>query len=297
MSFRQCKRRFAWAYVNDLSPDDRVYGALPLGSRVHSAIEVHHAGGDGLKEHDRLARIDVAYLETNHRPPWEKDELYHDIIVGRNCVSSYLEWLVKERPNAGYTMIGNEKMIEVPFCDGRVTLRGKMDRLWQRDSDGSIFIEDVKTTSVYRAGLRERLERSYQPYIYLTIEQELNPEFWVAGAWFTTINKVANKKRVKDAIVERFNVPGVMSVLPTKVRQLEQICREALECVEAVQLKGAIEAAWPNVQEACRWCPFRIPCEVSDEDPASAEAMLDAEYRRGYKHARYDERVLSDVVA
>jgi hypothetical protein len=297
MSFRQCKRRFAWAYVNDLSPPDRVFGALPLGSRVHAAVEVHHAGGDAVKAHDTLARRDVAWLESNDRPPWEKDELYRDIIVGRNCVTSYLEWLVKSRPHEGFTMIGNEKMVEVPFCDGRVILRGKIDREWQRDDDGAIFIDDLKTTSVYRAGLRERLERSYQPFVYLAVEKLLNPDYWVAGAWFTTVQKVANKKRVKDAIVERFSVPGVMHILPRKTQQIEAICREMLQLVEDVQLHGPIQAAWPNVQEACRWCPFRLPCEVSDEDPLSAEAMLDAEFRRGFKHARYDERELADVVA
>jgi hypothetical protein len=188
-------------------------------------------------------------------------------------------------------------MVEVPFCDGRVILRGKIDREWQRDEDGTIFIDDLKTTSVFRAGLRERLERSYQPFVYLAVERLLNPEYWVAGAWFTTVQKVANKKRVKDAIVERFSVPGVMRILPIKTLQIEAICREMLQLVEDVQLQGPIQAAWPNVQESCRWCPFRLPCEVSDEDPLSAEAMLDAEFRRGFKHARYDERELADVVA
>jgi hypothetical protein len=272
-----------------------VYGPLPLGARVHSAIEAHYNGDDAVKAHDALARRDLALLEE--RPPWERDQLYQDIIIGRNCVTSYIEWLSKTGADDGYTVIGNEKTVEAPFVDGRVILRGKCDRIYQRNMDGAIFIDDCKTSSVFRAGLRERLERSYQPYTYMTVERLANPEFWVAGAWFTVIKKVANKKRMKDAIVERFSVPGVMSILDRKMAQLDVICREMLELVEAVQLRGPIDAAWPNVQEACRWCPFRAPCEVSDESPAAAEAMLDAEFRRGFKHARYDERVLSDVVA
>lgn len=296
-SFLQCRRRFAWAYVHDLSPPERVWGDLPLGSRVHRAIEGHYKGEDAVAVHDASARADLEDLEADPtRPPWALDQLYTDIIVGRNCVTSYLDFL-RGGGDDGLRVVGNERMVEVPFCDGDVILRGKIDRVFERDLDGALIIDDLKTSSVFRAGLRERLERSYQPFVYTTIERLLNPGFHVAGATFTVVKKVSNKRHVKDALVERFPVPAMESVLRTKMLQLERICREMMRLIEDVQREGHIVAAFPSPAEHCRWCAFRHPCELADESPASADAMLDAEYRRGRKHARYDERVIGDVVS
>jgi RecB family exonuclease len=296
-SFLQCRRRFAWAYIHDLSPAEAVWGDLPLGARVHAAVEAHYDGHDAVKTHDALARTDVAELEADaRRPPWALDQLYHDIIVGRNCVTSYMEFLDKGG-DAGLTVVGNEKMVEVPFCDGDVILRGKVDRVFQRDIDGALVIDDLKTSSVWRTGLRERLERSYQPAVYAVIERILNPGFYVAGAQFSVIKKVANKRRVKDALVERFDVPGFHAVIDTKMRQLEEICREMIRLIDRVQKEGHLVAAFPSPADHCRWCAFRHPCELCDESPVAAEAMLDAEFRRGVKHSRYDERVIGDVVS
>ena len=296
-SFLQCWRRFAWAYVHDLSPPEAVWGALPLGSRVHTAIEAHYNGEDAVDVHDAAAKADLDLLEADSkRPPWALDQLYSDIIVGRNCVTSYLDFL-KAGGDAGLRVVGNERMVEVPFCGGAVILRGKIDRVFERDTDGAWIIDDLKTSSVYRAGLRERLERSYQPFVYTTIERLRNPDFYVAGATFTVIKKVSNKRHTKDALVERFPIPAMESVVRTKMKQLERICYKIMNLIDEVQKEGHIVAAYPSPADHCRWCAFRHPCELADENPLSAEAMLDAEYRRGHKHARYDERVIGDVVS
>lgn len=296
-SFLQCRRRFAWAYINDLSPPEQVWGDLPLGARVHSAIEGLYDGVHPVNLHDEMARKDVAALEADTtRPPWALDQLYKDIIVGRNCVTSYVDFL-SAGGDDGLKVVGNEVKVEVPFCDGQVILRGKVDRLFQRDIDEALIVDDLKTSSVWRTGLRERLERSYQPYTYAVIEKLLNPDRYIAGAQFTVIKKVANKRRVKDALVERFPVPGFASVVETKMRQLEEICREMLRLIERVQTEGHIVAAFPSPADHCRWCAFKHPCELADESPVASEAMLDAEFRRGIKHARYDERVIGDVVS
>ncbi len=296
-SFLQCRRRFAWAYVNDLSPPEAVWGDLPLGGRVHSSIEGMYDGDDPVLTHDTLAREDVKLLEADAaRPPWALDQLYKDIIVGRNCVTSYQDF-VADGGDAGLKCVGNEVKVETPFCDGQVVLRGKVDRVFERELDGALLVDDLKTSSVWRTGLRERLERSYQPYTYAVIKRLESPEHYIAGAQFSVIKKVANKRRVKDALVERFPVPGFAAAVETKHRQLEEICREILRLIDRVQTEGSITAAFPSPADHCRWCAFRHPCELADESPVAAEAMLDAEFRRGVKHARYDERVMGDVVS
>lgn len=296
-SFLQCRRRFAWAYVNDLSPPEAVWGDLPLGSRVHSSVEGLYDGKDPVAIHDALARRDVADLEaTATRPPWALDQLYKDIIVGRNCVTSYVEF-VDADGDKGLKCVGNEVKLEASFCDGQVLLRGKADRVFERELDGALIVDDLKTSSVWRTGLQERLERSYQPYTYAVLERLVEPDRYVAGAQFTVVKKVANKRRVKDALVERFPVPGFHAAVETKQRQLEEISREILRLIERVQTEGTLTAAFPSPADHCRWCAFRHPCELADESPAAAEAMLDAEFRRGVKHERYDERVMGDVVS
>jgi len=296
MSYLQCRRRFSWGFQHDLTAPEVVYGDLPLGSRVHKALEHFHASGlDPIKTHDALGREDLRILEDTDPPGWQLDRLYQDIIVGRNCVTAYAEWYYTTNPDAGMDTVGVEMVVETPFLNGTVLLRGRVDHLKQRLSDGSLVLDDWKTTSVWRAGQRERLERGLQHHVYGHAIRQMFPDKVLSEASYTIIKKVANRKWVKSAIIERITVPALERTAPIKLAQLEEIVREIVRMMERSEELGSV-AAFPTVQDACRWCPFRHPCELMDENPLSAIAMLDAEFEQGKKHARYRTRELQHVV-
>jgi RecB family exonuclease len=276
-----------------MTAPEQLWGDLPLGSRVHKSLEQWYGhGNDPRAAHDRFSRNDVALLEDDSRTQgWQLDQLYKDIIVGRNCVESFWDWLAAENPDEPYETVAAEVKVEIPLLEGRILLRGIIDLLKRRKADGALIIEDFKTSSVWRAGQRERLERSPQPHVYGHAAQGLFPDERVAGAQYLILMKVANRKWVKNALIERIDVPAFMRVTGVKLGQLEEICREILRIMERTTELGSV-AAFPTVQDACRWCSFRHPCEIMDENPASAIAMLDAEFNQGMKHARYRDHDL-----
>jgi hypothetical protein len=285
-NFLLCRRRWFFDYVLDYRLPEKVVGALALGSRVHAGLEHYYKGlGDPLERHEELFRADLAALEAADTPPWDIEQLYKDVIVGRNCVAAHQEWLATEGADAGYTIEGVEQTVTAPILDGRVTIVGKVDVLFRRVDSGFLVVNDLKTDGG-RPGSREQLERSWQHHIYLIALRLSHPDQFIAEAHYTVIRKLARPSRAKGALVERFRVPGTTRMADTKLRQLEVICTEMLRTMESIQAEG-MDHAFPSPNHECQWCPYKQPCEVLDESSDAAQAMLDREFVRGGRHGRY----------
>lgn len=285
-TYLQCRRRWAWDFVFDYRKAEVSWGALACGTRVHKSLEhFYRTGGDAVAEHERLFRHDHDILEADpDAPPWALDQMYEDVIVGRNAVSAYMDWLSDEGADDEYTVEDVEQVIEVPMLDGRVLLRCKADIIFRRKDNGFLALNDFKTDGgMY--GLREQLERSWQHSTYLIALRLKRPEEFVQEAYYTILKKVKNPKRVKSPMVERWRVPGTSRNAANKQAQLEVILSEMLLARDAVLENYA--AAFPAPTQSCRYCEFKQPCEIADESPAASVEMLNANYIRGGRHARY----------
>jgi RecB family exonuclease len=284
--FLRCRRLFWWAYIKDYRPREVEWGPMPLGSRVHRSLEaMYRMGTDPIAEHERLAHADVTAAASRSPAAWEMDQLYNDIIEGRNCIAAFMEWVEDTGPDDGLDVVAVEEMIEAPILDGRVLLRGKVDVKYERTSDGAVMLNDWKTAGAKRSGTRERLERSYQHHVYLAIEQMLHPDAWIVGAYYTILRKVKDRSRATVPLVERFAVPVSPRRALTKLHQIEHICEEMMFMMEGLVATEAV--AYPTPDESCRWCDYKLPCELQDDNPVAAEAMLNDLYVRGRRHARY----------
>lgn len=288
-AWMHCRRSFTLSYIEDWKEPEIPYGALALGSRVHRALEHYNRGaGDPIAEHQRIALEDEAEMRRMGAPSWAIDQLYEDIIVGRNCVIAFLEWVAAEGPYHGYTVAGVESKLEHEILGGRVKLMGKADLLLARDVDGAIFTDDYKTSNRFRSGLRENLERSFQHHTYLTLLRLLKPDVQIAGAFYTVLFKAKNMASMKGPAVERFRAPATTRMAELKLRQIEAICTDILNHIDRVASEGPA-VAYPTPQDSCRWCPFRNVCELMDDSPVAARALLDAKFERGGRHKRYKE--------
>ena len=289
--FLACRRLWGWTYLQDWQPRVRLDGPLRLGARVHEAVQAHYEdptlpAEEVVAYHDRMGRQDVDRLTEWGRPSFELDNLYNDIIIGRNCVVAYLDWLADTGADAPFEIVAAEHESEALLLDGKVLLRGKIDQLFRSVDDGSLIIHDLKTTGSYSGSLREQLERSYQHHCYLVTEAVANPGIHIAGAMYTVIRKVTHLERLYSTPVTRFRVPATTRQAPYKLRQIEQICAEMLRTMEQTDELGTA-VLYPTPQQGCRWCDFAQPCELADENPLAARAMLDTEFTRGKRHGRY----------
>jgi PD-(D/E)XK nuclease superfamily len=286
-TFLTCRRKFDLAYINDFGKPEAVVGPLALGTRVHASIEaMHRDGTDPIDEHQRLALHDERWLIDSGAPSWDVDQLYEDIIFGRNCIDAYTEWVAAEGPYDGYK-IHPEQMLEGLICGGQVLLKGKADLLLEREDDGWLFIEDLKTASVHsRTSLPALLEKSYQHHVYMVLAHLTHPEQIIGGASYTVLYKVKVPLRATHPMVESIPAHATWRQAATKLRQIEQIAYEIIRMMEHRDDIGSA-LAYPSPQELCRWCQFRHPCDLLDDNPLGARALLDAEFVRGHRHDRY----------
>lgn len=286
--FLRCRRRFNWEYVQNISARERLCGPLALGGRVHASIEAWFKTGESpIDVHQRLGEAAVLEVTADGSPGWVLDELYEDIVMGRNCCRAFLDWVSTEGPYDGYSAEPEVKL-EAPILGGRAILIGKVDLKLTRLADGWISTDDVKTAGLQsRTNLAPSLERSYQHAVYQVLMRLCHPSVVIGEAWYTILYKSKNPKRATHPLVERFRVPGLISSLPTKQRQIETIVDEMLRFIGDVETQP--ERAYPTPADSCRWCEMRHPCSIIDESPAGAAAMLAEEFEHGARHARYAE--------
>ena len=284
-AFLKCRRAWAWSFIDDVRKEERPVGAAALGKRVHSALEMYYAeGADPLTVHDALAREDITFLETTDAPGWEVDQLYTEMILGRNCVVAHQDWLEETGADAEFEVYGVEQTLEAPILGGLVNLRGRVDVLFKSLNDGRLYVNDWKTTGA-QGSVRESFERSYQAHVYLALAAQ-EPDIEIGGAMYTVIRKTKNLARTTRPPVERFRVPATRRVAEEKMKQIERICTEMLRVID--EYSSDYNVAYPSPGDACRWCDYKQPCELQDENASAASAMLAATYQQGGKHARYD---------
>lgn len=285
--FLKCRRQWRWGFVEDRAPEDKVTGALALGSRVHECLEFFYKYGyDPIETHDRIIADTIDQLETDDAPSWELDKLYEDAIVGRNCVAAYMEWLADSGADDGLIADGVESIIETPILDGKVLLRGKVDVRFRRESDGALVICDFKTTGKSVDQLILELERSYQSFVYAAIQQRVTPDDYVIGGMYRIIRKVTRKQYGKS-YVEQKMIAGMARSQPHIERQIFAICEEMARVLSRHGEIDSDELFYMTPGEHCSWCAFRNPCTIANENPSAAADMLDDMFTSG-RHKRYD---------
>lgn len=291
-NFIECRRRWHYDYVLDFRPPEPLTGPLALGTRVHSALEAYYRDetDDPVAWIDQKGRDDLAALEVNpEAKPWDFDNMYADMIVGRNCMVLYMEWLVETNADANYRVVSVEEKVEVPLLDGAVILRGKVDTLQEDMSNGSFCTNDFKTTSDWGGDLRGQLERSYQHWCYLIAMAHNYPDRVVDCANYTVLRKVKKIPTTPpdSPLIQRFAVPSTRRSIGAKRAQIERIAMEMVN----LSTKTDPEVFYPTPGDPCKWCAYKSPCDIADEAPEASLALLtNGKFVSGTRYARYDDR-------
>lgn len=286
--FQRCRRAWLWGYVEDRNEPDRLVGALALGTRVHAALEAWYGGQvtHPVEMHDHLVHRDYATLEASSPASWEIEQFYDDARVGRNCINAYMDWLAETGEDQDLEVQAVESTIEVPFLDGRVLLRAKVDVTFRRITTGGLVQRDFKTTGRALSVARAELERSYQLRMYDLIQSLLTPAEIVEGGEYAIIKKATKRQRGKPE-VERFAVPGLVRQRDMTREHLEGICLDMLRLLAEMGTEPTERLFYPTPAESCSWCQFRHPCMIYQDNPEAGQQMLDVEFSKG-RHARYE---------
>lgn len=290
--FLTCRRQWHYNYVLDYRPPERPTGPLALGSRVHAALEAWYSGvtDDPVAWIDAKGKEDLAALDyDNNAKPWDEKQMYEDMVVGRNCLKLYMEWLDETGADDNYRTVAVEEKVEVPILGGRAILRGKVDLLKEDITSGLMCADDFKTTGDWGGGLREQLERSYQHWCYLIGLQHNYPDRNVECSQYTVLRKVKKIPAApKVPLIQRFTVPATRRAIGAKRAQIDRIATEML----ALKDKTDPAIFYPSPSRACSWCDYKSPCDIADESsPETVLAMLGSgHYVQGTRYDRYRDK-------
>ena len=146
--YKECKRKWWLTYYRGLSPlKYELIGPLPLGTRVHFALERKYKHGENpVTAYTRQLNIDRGVFESGpDGQVEEKVKKFNDEAeLGRLMVEGYEEWLEESGEDDKYSVLAVEKEVSHPFLDGRFRVRGKVDLKVEDNIDGAILSMDHK---------------------------------------------------------------------------------------------------------------------------------------------------------
>lgn len=272
-------------------------GALPFGSRVHLALQLWGESGWHIPPVKIWHRLMDREFEIAEELGWENG-LNEESNMGQAMLAGFEEWLEEEGIYAQWTVVGIEKklstILTIELEDGQqidVQLRGKLDLLEQRNSDGALFVDDYKTTSsLTEDSIQTKLAESQLP-LYVILARREAPEQWVAGGVLTQLRKVLRGPRSKPPFYHRLEVPFSEAKLAAAERNVRAEVSAMASIIEKVE-NGAdqLDVAPYHPSWACKTCPFRLPCgEMQEGNFDGAERMLSDRYTVGNPLQRYED--------
>lgn len=206
-----------------------------------------------------------------------------------------------------------------------IRLQGKVDLIQQHASTylppaegpsqarfAQLRATDWKTTG-RTFQVDEGFQRSNQSYFYdmlLELAQEIPPELQEArllaqahSAPPPELNyRIIQRPRSRNAPTEVRDLPVTHSTFMRRSRRrqifsmITDMIDMTLDLDDAYPATGttvhsAERLAYPSPSDACGWCSYKPPCDITDDGPDLAVAMLSTseDYVGGQRHARYAE--------
>jgi hypothetical protein len=300
-TFQVCPRQWWFRVYRRLRPlkTPRV-GALPLGGRVHTALEMYQKGEvahpviawDALISHD-YAVMTAAGMIT--------DDLDKEDRLGRTMLEGFVDWESAEGFHDKYEVIGVEAgladRLTLPEIPGvEIRIRGKLDRLLRRRSDGAIWVNDYKTMATFSERDRMSLIMSPQARLYTMLAKRSLPEVWVAGVVYTMLRKVLRTARATPPFYDAMEIPISLYDLDQYEYRLVGMATRIADTTAALD-SGADDrqVAYFAPSWQCQTCPFKHPCQLMQNTSREAAEEYIADYfEEGDPWERYGDHAMED---
>jgi RecB family exonuclease len=288
-TFLHCRRRWWLSYYRRLRPlEASLVGPLPLGSRVHKALELHYKGGeDLLAAYRRLLNHDMVVAAADGT---DMAALESEGDLGRLMLEGFLEWAAEEGLDSLYEIVGIEEVLTMPMLDGQVEVKGKIDVRVRDKRDGTHLVRDWKTVA-QSATYAKWAHMNPQILTYQTLDYIDSPESRrIAGAQMVLLRKVKRGPRAKPPFYELVDVRHNVFTLRSFWVRLQGILRDMLSTKQALDA-GTDPAlvVYPTPSRDCSWiCPFYTACPMFD-DGSGVEDLLAANFQVGDPYSYYTD--------
>ena len=297
-TFKDCRRKWWLTYYRGLKPkEENLNGPLPLGTRVHNALEAHYVTGvDIVEAYVALLEIDKAkFLVSDDRLDPVKTKAFNsDAELGRIMVEGYVQWVEETNADAKFDVIGAEKKLShVLETDPRVEIVGKVDLRIRRRSDGSRAVLDHKTTK----SIDDYYKHSHasEQLMTYTMLERLDPDddSKVDGGVYSLLKKVKRTATAKPPFYDRIDVRFNKKQLASHWIRLQGTVGDMMRVRDALD-EGAdhrmVAYPRPRMDWGCTktGCPFADICTWFD-DGSGAEEYLADHFRQTDPNERYGD--------
>lgn len=291
-TFRDCRRKWWLQYVRRLVPI-RVskVGPLPLGTRVHAALESYYIDGtDLLQRYNELTEQERNFMEAEGLP----DEKFDDEAeLGRIMLEGYLQWVEEEGLDSDLEVIGVEERLRYPIEINGVTanLLGKVDLRVVRKFSGTRAVLDFKTAASF-GRYNDISHMTTQLKTYLLLDKLVgDPNTRVDTGIYRLLKKVKRTARATPPFYEEMLVTHNDFTLRNFWHQVHGIFRDILVTRAAIEAGGdPMFHVYPNPTADCRWkCPFVQICPLFD-DGSDVDAAISDLYVEGDPYAYYGDK-------
>jgi hypothetical protein len=288
-TYRQCKRKWWLGYFQRLATKkSSVVGPLPLGSRIHKALEMYYTDEmDLLEAHRALVEEDRIGLLLDG---YDTSDLDDEAELGRIMLEGYLEWVATEGLDADLRVLGVEEILKYPMLQGAVTLIGKLDLRILKVTDNMRLVLDFKTAASFNihndtAFLNTQL-KTYQVLDMLTND----PSQRVEGGLYRLLKKVKRTAKAAPPFYQEMTVRHNIYGLRSFWMQLQGVLSDMLATRNALLAGGDHQVlAYPNPTTECRWkCQFFAICPMFD-DGSDVDSVIADDYQEVNPYAYYEK--------
>lgn len=288
-TFLDCPRRWYFQYYLGLSKKSdgsEQVTALTYGTRIHKALEGWYIPDESLRVNPREA-IRKIYAEDEANvfaAGGDMDKYREDQKSSLFLIDYYMDKVEKEGFDLGLRYVASEQSYEAQI-DDEIIMRGQIDCIVERESDGARWNIDHKTFKSVAPEIQiAHLNTQFLGYMFLYRE---NNDDYLAGSIMNIFKKVKTT-RAKD-IIHREYIRHTQLETDNYARRLKVIGNEILKLKNKLD-DGAdpTTTAYPHVTTNCSWkCPFITVCGMCD-DGSDWEGMLNAHFEKYDPNARYE---------
>lgn len=292
--YKSCRRAWWLSSYRGLVPrEEKLTGPLPLGSRVHNALELYYREGVDLFEAyaDLLSVDRLLFSQSMQANDDAASKKFNDEAeLGRVMLEGYLEWVEETNADHGLEVVGVEKIISHRPTEfgGKVELRGKLDLIIRDKFNGFLASFDHKTAAGFDTYNKYAL-MSEQLMFYTSIMVASHEREIIDGGIYNLLKKSKRTARAKGPFYTRMHIRFNKTTLQSFWLRTLGTVRDMMSTRK--QLDEGVPhqlAAYPRPSNDCSWkCPFYQGCTMFD-DGSRAEEWLAANFVVGNPDARYD---------
>lgn len=280
-SFLRCRRKWWFEYyLGGAKREAAMVGPLPMGSRLHTALERYYSLGiDPIETWNELVSGDRLILMSRGTDTGALDS---ESDMGRVMLEGYMEWVHDEGVDAGLEILGVEDFLEMDLRPG-VRLIGKTD-LRVRYTDLKLTrVVDFKSAAQFTSfDYMGAMAPQSKTYLMMDALQREDGDI-SDGFEFRLLKKSKRTARAAGPFYAQYVFRHNATELANFRLRINGIVDDMLRVREALEKDPEAHrvVCYPHVHASCTWqCPLSKICTMFD-DGSAIHDFLDDEFTMG----------------